>query len=342
MARMFPDNWGKACGLIWGQRLEGGWVFGHSPDDPLPTAGQPTNDLSTGPFSGPAAETAATDISPDAPNLFEPTEAELLVDAIEPPSINGVQTEFSNTNWGNSGGWGNDSGDPVERWGDEEDGSAWNPDEFMGQPEEDPAVTWGSIGPSGKEQLEALIGPNNLPETYVTLRVEASSRIVGTVIEPTPNPNPAASDSVPSFGDIAQQRLARLTMLPHPSSKAAPVTGACVNQPVMLSPPIDESKFGWVGQHDPLADSITLLIHADEPALDILRVGAGMVVTAIFVQVAELPVAKEEDPVEAQPTDGEPPKKKKKKKGKKDATAGGRSWWFLYQIAQVYPTFLVE
>lgn len=338
MARMFPDNWGKACGLIWGQRLEGGWVFGRLPDEPQPRANEPAAE--------PIVEPTATEDPPEEPTLFQPTEAELLVDAIEPPSINGVQTKLSiQSGWGNQGGWGEDTGDSAGAWGEEAEeatGLTWNEDEFMHSPEEDPAVTWGDIGPSGKEQLEALIGPNNLPETYVTLRVEASSRIVGAVTEPTPNPNPAASGGTTSFSDIAQQRLARLTLLPHPDSRTAPVTGACVNQPVMLNPPIDEAKFGWVGQHDPLTDNITLLVHADEASLDILRVGAGMIVTAIFVQVAELPVAKEEDPPEAQPADGEPPKKKKKKKGKKDATSGGRSWWFLYQIAQVYPTFLVE
>jgi hypothetical protein len=342
LARSFPDSWGKACGMIWGQRIEGGWVFGRLPEE----------------FKFIPVELMDVDASPDTPNpdapqLFIPTAADLLVDGIEPPSINGHQTEWSNAGgWGTTDGWGAGAGDPTETWEQEEGESTWkeegestwNSEEFKAPPEEDPAITWGNTGPSGREQLEAIIGPNNLPETYVTLRVEASSRIIGTIVEPTPNPNPPAAGTTPTFGDIAQQRLARLTLNPSPQSSTAPMSGACVNKPVMLNPPVDEAKFGWVGQHDPLSDSITVLIQPDEPFLEALRAGAGMVLSGTFVQVAELPVAaKDENAPEAtELVEGEPPKKKKKKKGKKDPTAGGRSWWFLYQIGQVYPTFLTE
>ncbi|KAG8707997.1 hypothetical protein FRC08_000165 [Ceratobasidium sp. 394] len=347
LARLFPDAWGKACGLIWGQRIEGGWIFGRLPEETRVEDAAPMD-----------VDTKPDPSNPDDPSALKPlvpTEAELLADAIEPPSINGHQTEWSNTGgWGAADGWGPGIGDSGETW-EKADGeepawgqgvgeSTWNVEEFMAPPEEDPAIIWGNIGPSGKEQLEAIIGPNNLPDTYVTLRVEASSRIIDAVVEPTPNPNPPPAGTTPTFGDIAQQRLARLTLLPSPQSQHAPMSGACVNKPVMLSPPVDDAKFGWVGPHDPLSDNITVLIQPDEVFLEALRFGKGMVVSGTFVQVAELPAAaKDEDAPEAsQPTEGEPPKKKKKKKGKKDPTAGGRSWWFFYQIGQVYPTFLTE
>lgn len=334
LARLFPEPWGKACGEIWGQRIGGGWSFGCLPEDPKSSNASMDVDAKPDP-------TSADD--PDTPKLFIPTDAELAADSVEPPSINGHQTE-----WSASGGWG---GDPADTWEPEngeqppwlEGESTWNVEEFMAPPEEDPATIWGSTGPPPRERVEAIIGPNRLPETYVTLRVEASSRIIGAVVEPTPNPNPPPAGSILPFGEIAAQSLARLTLLPSPESKHAPISGGCVNKPIMLSPPIDETKFGWVGQHDPLVDNITVLIQPDEVLLEALRFGVGMVITGTFIQVAELPTPAQEDPAEApQLTDGEPPKKKKKKKGKKDPTSGGRSWWFLYQMGQVYPTFLAE
>ncbi|KAG8775763.1 hypothetical protein FRC12_001283 [Ceratobasidium sp. 428] len=347
LARLFPEPWGKACGEIWGQRLDVGWVFGRLPEK-LKASDNPPMDVD-------AALDPPNPEDPDAPKMFKPTEAELLVDGIEPPSVNGYQTELTDAGgWGATDGWGPGAGGSGETWGhgDGEETawgqgvgeSTWNVEEFMAPPEEDPAEIWGNIGPPAGEQIEAIIGPNNLQEAYVTLRVEASSRIIGTVTEPVPNANPPPEGTAPTFGDIAQQKLARLTLLPSLQSQNAPMSGACVNKPVMLNPPIDNDKFGWVGPHDPLTDSITVLVKPDEVFLEALRFGAGMVLSGTFIQVAELPIAaKDEDPAEtAQLAEGEPPKKKKKKKGKKDPTAGGRSWWFLYQIGQIYPTFLTE
>ncbi|QRV86539.1 hypothetical protein RhiJN_14557 [Ceratobasidium sp. AG-Ba] len=344
VARLFPEPWGKACGEIWGQRIGGGWNFGRLPEEPtvVPTS----MDIDAQP-TPPGAD------NPGLPEVLVPTEAELLADKVEPPSINGHQTEWSASDgWGNTDGWGAGASDSADTWAPEDETqptwgggeSTWNVEEFMAPPEEDPATIWGNTGPSAREQIEAIIGPNNLQDIYVTLRVEASSRIIGAVTEPTPNPNPPPTGTALSFGDIAAQRLARLTLMPSPESKNAPVAGGCINKPIMLSPPVDETKFGWVGQHDPLTDNITVLVQPDEALLEALRFGAGMVISGTFIQVAEFPNAvKDEEPPEAsQIVDGEPPKKKKKKKGKKDPTSGGRSWWFLYQMGQVYPTFLTE
>ncbi|KAG8716456.1 hypothetical protein FRC11_008605 [Ceratobasidium sp. 423] len=344
VANVLPDSWGKACGTLWGQRLAGPstWVFGQLPDEAAP-------------MEIDADAENATPVQPVVTGdamVFEPTDTELLADAIEPPSINGVQTEWTvNTAGGDPSGWGSfnawGSGAPESGgWGGENEhrdegenageNPTWDADAFKEPPPPDPVTVWGNFAPSGQEQLEALIGPNNLSKTYVTLRVEISSRVIGALVEPPANPT--ATPEGASFADIAQQRLARLTLSPSRFLQTAPAYGACITKPDMLSPPIDESKFGWVGPHDPSTSDITAFVSTDEAFLDIIRKGAGMTITGTFIQVAELAPPKEEEPAETEPT-GEPAKKKKKKKGKKDTAAGVRSWWFLYQLTQVFPTF---
>ncbi|KAJ1309928.1 hypothetical protein OPQ81_006687 [Rhizoctonia solani] len=328
LANVLPDSWGKASGALWGQRLTGptAWVFGHLPDEAGPMNSEDIPDVTS----------VQPTVTGDA-MVFKPTDTELLVDAIEPPSINGVQTEWANTgddalasnNWGSfnawgagapeSGGWGGEGAD-IDEGENAGENPTWDADAFMEPPPPDPATVWGDFAPSGHEQLEALIGPNNLAKTYVTLRVEIGSRVIGTLIEPPANPT--ATPEGTSFADIAQQRLARLTLSPSRFLKTAPAYGACITKPDMMGTPIDESKFGW----------LTRLC-----SMSYAR-GAGMTITGTFVQVAELAPPKEDEPAETEPT-GESVKKKKKKKGKKDATTGVRSWWFLYQLTQVFPTF---
>ncbi|CAE6502505.1 unnamed protein product [Rhizoctonia solani] len=341
LAKAFPDSWSKACGAVWGQRLTGPstWVFGQLPDESSPIANEV--DMAD---AVPSAQPAVTGDD----MIFEPTDTELLVDSVEPPSINGVQTEWTDIggdadHWGSSNAWGSGA-DESGGWGAEgEEGEnsgenpIWDSDAFKEPPAPDPATVWGNFGPSGPEQLEALIGPNNLTKTYVTLRVEISSRVIGNLIEPPANPTPTPEGA--SFADIAQQRFARLTLSPSPFLKTAPAYGACITKPDIMGEPINESKFGWVGPHDPENSDIGIFLPANEDLLDLIRKGVGMTITGTFIQVAELTPPKEEEPAEAEPTGGEPPKKKKKKKGKKDTTAGVRSWWFLYQLTQLFPTF---
>ncbi|CAE6495482.1 unnamed protein product [Rhizoctonia solani] len=352
LANVLPDNWGKACGALWGQRLTGSstWVFGQLPDEPTPAA-----NVADTPDAVPPAQPVVTGDD----MIFEPTDTELLVDAIEPPSINGVQTEWTNTHgdanmdasgdasgWGSfnawgagaaeSGGWGGEGSNAGEGENAGEN-PIWDEDAFKEPPPPDPVTVWGNFAPSGQDQLEALIGPNNLAKTYVTLRVEISSRVIGTLVEPPANPT-ATPEGAP-FADIVQQRFARLTLSPSRFLKTAPAYGACITKPDTMGDPIDESRFGWVGPHDPTSSDIYVFIPTDEDLLDVIRKGTGMTITGTFVQVAELAPPKEDEPAEAEPAGGEPPKKKKKKKGKKDPSAGVRSWWFLYQLTQVFPTF---
>ncbi|CAE7217457.1 unnamed protein product [Rhizoctonia solani] len=344
IANVFPDNWGKACGALWGQRLTGPstWVFGQLPDEPAPANQADAPD---------AVHITQPTVTGDD-MIFEPTDTELLVDGIEPPSINGVQTEWTDTSegagnaggWGStnawgagaaeSGGWGGEDGDAGEGENAGEN-PVWDEDAFKEPPAPDPATVWGDFGPSGQDQIEAFIGPNNLAKTYVTLRVEISSRVIGALVEPPAN-SVAPTEGAP-FADIVQHRFARLTLSPSRFLKTAPAYGACITRPDMMGDPIDESKFGWVGPHDPTNNDINIFVPNDEGLLDIIRKGAGMTITGTFIQVAELAPPKEDEPVEAEPAGGEPPKKKKKKKGKKDT--GVRSWWFLYQLTQVFPTF---
>ncbi|CAE6512238.1 unnamed protein product, partial [Rhizoctonia solani] len=311
LANVLPDSWGKACGALWGQRLTGPstWVFGQLPDEPVPT-------------NGAGATPAAQPIVTGDDMIFEPTDAELLVDAVEPPSINGVQTEWTNTGGettGDTGGWGsfNAWGAGAAEgggWGEGENAGenpVWDEDAFKEPPAPDPVTIWGNFAPSGHEQLEALIGPNSLAKTYVTLRVEISSRVVGTLVEP-----PANAVAVPEgapFADIVQQRFARFTLSPSRFLKTAPDYGACITKPDTMGDPIDESKFGWVGPHDPASSEIKVFVPTDENLLDVIRKGTGMTITGTFVQVAELAAPKEDEPAEVEPAGGEPPKKKKKK-----------------------------
>ncbi|CCO28863.1 hypothetical protein BN14_02861 [Rhizoctonia solani AG-1 IB] len=344
LANVFPDNWGKACGALWGQRLSGPstWVFGELPSDETALENNETYTPNPTPLVQP--------IITGDDMVFEPTDTELLMDGIEPPSINGVQTKWSdpNTNaagWGSFNAWGS-SEEEVGGWGGENkdtkegensgENPTWDMDAFKEPPPPDPNTVWGNFAPPGREQLEAIIGPNNLDKTYVTLRVEISSRVIGTLVEPIPNP--AATPESNSFADIAQQRLARLTLSPSRFLKTAPAYGACITQPDVMGSPIDESRFGWVGPHDPSNSDITIFVPTDEDLLDAIRKGAGMTITGTFVQVAELVSPKEDAPAESGAAGGGPPKKKKKK-GKTAAMTNVRSWWFLYQLTQVFPTF---
>ncbi|CAE6419398.1 unnamed protein product [Rhizoctonia solani] len=345
LANIFPDKWGKACGALWGQRLSGPstWVFGEL----LPEETTADSEMDT---LDPVAPVQPVITGDDI--IFEPTDTELLIDGIEPPSINGVQTEWTNINsntsgWGSLNAWG--SGDTDNgAWHGEGEGEGdansgensgenptWNMDAFKEPPPPDPSTVWGNFAPPGREQLESIIGPNELARTYVTLRVEISSRVIGTLTEPAQNTTAASEGN--SFADIAQRRLARLTLSPSRFLKTAPAYGACITQPDVMGLSVDDSRFTWVGSHDPSTSDITIFVPTDEDLLDVIRKGTGMTITGTFIQVAELAPPKEDAPAETGATGGAPPKKKKKKG--KTATTDVRSWWFLYQLTQVFPTF---
>ncbi|ELU44689.1 hypothetical protein AG1IA_01283 [Rhizoctonia solani AG-1 IA] len=345
LANIFPDKWGKACGALWGQRLSGPstWVFGEL----LPEETTADSEMDT---LDPVAPVQPVITGDDI--IFEPTDTELLIDGIEPPSINGVQTEWTNINsntsgWGSLNAWG--SGDTDNgAWHGEGEGEGdansgensgenptWNMDAFKEPPPPDPSTVWGNFAPPGREQLESIIGPNELARNYVTLRVEISSRVIGTLTEPAQNTTAASEGN--SFADIAQRRLARLTLSPSRFLKTAPAYGACITQPDVMGLSVDDSRFTWVGSHDPSTSDITIFVPTDEDLLDVIRKGTGMTITGTFIQVAELAPPKEDAPAETGATGGAPPKKKKKKG--KTATTDVRSWWFLYQLTQVFPTF---
>ena len=330
IARAMPDKWSKGCLRVWGvQQSPPMFLFNSMssnalPKTPVDIEGE-TKLVNVDFDSGEKRirETAPPETWHDNEDAGGPL-PEATIEEVLPDDPIPAELETNEEKAESFGGWSDDDKvkrlelDPDDPWGVYEapmdEGEAW------GTEWDDPEI---------KEFVERT----NMHQTHLPIRAEQSTRMITSVLPLSVEPlNPLL------------QQLAVLVLKPWPDPCAD--AHSCIQPPQRVPIPnednhdIKATRMAY-RRHDETKDTIKVLVAPE--TVDALKVGIGMGISGVWVQLAECTKAEE--------TQGE-----KGGKASRLALFPGRpltacglqrkykcnDWWYAEKVSQVLPSFWTD
>ena len=280
IARAMPDKWSKGCLRVWGaQQSSPSFLFDSMSSHPLPKTPpvmESETKLVNADFdSGEKRirETAPRDTCADNEDVGEDL-PEATIEEVLPDDPNLAEVGEDEEKAESLGGWSNDDRvrrielDPDNPWG-------VNTDPM------DQADAWGT--PWDDPDIKAFVEKTNIHQTHMPIQAEQSTRIITDVHPP----------NIESLVPLLQQ-LAVVVLKPWPDLCAEPHSCIQLPQPVPIpNEDNDDVKATRVAyrRHDETKDTIKVLLAPE--TIDAFKVGIGMGLSGVWVQLAERVKAEE-------------------------------------------------